>query len=306
MKFLVFGSINSDVLFSVDHIVTAGETISSKDVKLNAGGKGANQAAALGKSGLEVFFAGKCNENGRWILELLESFNVDTSLSILSNQVQTGQAIIQVDSKGQNSIILSPGGNDSFEDQEAESILSSFGEGDAIILQNEINITAQLIDMAKERKMTVFLNPSPFDSRAKNFDYNKVDYIFINEIEACGLADCQMNDNIDFGFCKNIGDCILTKYPEIKIILTLGNKGAYYLDASSSFYAPIFDVPVIDTTGAGDTFCGYFINGIYTGLSPDKALYQASAASSITVSREGAMASFPWKEEIEKLIYQSH
>ena len=218
MKFLVFGSINSDVLFSVDHIVTAGETISSKDVKLNAGGKGANQAAALGKSGLEVFFAGKCNENGRWILELLESFNVDTSLSILSNQVQTGQAIIQIDSKGQNSIILSPGGNDSFEEQEAENILSPFGEGDAIILQNEINITAQLIDMAKERKMTVFLNPSPFDSRAKNFDYNKVDYIFINEIEACGLAGCQMNDDIDFGFCKNIGDCILTKYPEIKII----------------------------------------------------------------------------------------
>ena len=126
---LVLGSENIDLVYGVDHIVRAGETISSTGLKRSAGGKGANQSAALGKAGMPVFFAGKIGRDGVWILDLLRSFGVDVSLTVIRDDVDTGQAIIQVDADGQNSIILTPGGNKAFTEDEIDSILSSFGEG---------------------------------------------------------------------------------------------------------------------------------------------------------------------------------
>jgi hypothetical protein len=110
MKNLVYGSLNIDLIFSVDHIVRPGETIGSKALERGAGGKGANQAAALAKAGLETFMAGKIGADGEFLLELLQSYGVNTDL-VARYKGATGQALIQLDSAGQNAILLFPGGN---------------------------------------------------------------------------------------------------------------------------------------------------------------------------------------------------
>ena len=163
MRYLVFGSLNIDMTYTVDHIVEPGETTTASTVVTGAGGKGANQAAALGKAGCEVSFAGNIGPDGSWVLDKLKGFGVDVSLTKVSEGIRTGQAIIQLDRNGQNSIILSPGGNRSFESKDIDEVLSFFNPGDVIVLQNEVNLLGEIIMKAKERGLKVSLNPSPYD-----------------------------------------------------------------------------------------------------------------------------------------------
>ena len=291
-RFLVLGSLNIDTVFSVDHIVHPGETIASIAVKDSPGGKGANQAAALAKAGAEVSFVGKISNDGKWILDILASFGVDISRTIISAQDRTGRAMIQVDKHGQNSIVLNPGGNKRFTEPEIDKMIDGFGEGDYIVLQNEINLTPYAISKAKEKGMTVVLNPSPFDPCIYTWPLEKIDYFFVNEIEAGQLL------GQDGGEYDSLAKALVSKYPSSAFILTVGKQGAYYVDSKQLAYSPIFDLPVLDTTGAGDTFCGYFLQAITQSFSPEAALKKASKAAGITVSRYGAMESIPYGYEI--------
>lgn len=292
MRFLVIGSLNVDMLFPVPHIVRAGETIQSGGLKLSAGGKGANQAAAMGKAGLPVSFAGKIGNDGLWILELLKGYGVDVSQTVVSMDVHTGQAIIQIDEEGQNSIILNPGGNTEFTIEEISFIMSSFEEGDVLVLQNEINLIPEIILKAKDKGMRIVFNPSPFDDGILDYPLDCIDLFFVNEIEGAALAQTAVpHDEVVLGILSE-------KYPKAGIVLTAGKRGAYFKDPSGSCYAPIVDFPVVDTTGAGDTFCGYFLAGIYMGRSPEKSLELASLASAYAVSRPGAMKSMPTISEV--------
>lgn len=295
-RMLVLGSENIDLVYGVDHIVRAGETISSTGLKRSAGGKGANQSAALGKAGMPVFFAGKIGRDGVWILDLLRSFGVDVSLTVIRDDVDTGQAIIQVDADGQNSIILTPGGNKAFTEDEIDSILSSFGEGDSIILQNEINLIGYAMEKALERGMRIILNPSPFDGTIRDLPLDLVDIFFVNEIEGAELAGLSETDD-DEGFRRIAGELVRC-YPKASIVLTAGSRGAYYATSDGIWHAPVVPCEAVDTTGAGDTFCGYFLASMQDGLDPQASLARASRAASITVSRPGAMLSMPLKQEV--------
>lgn len=298
MRFLVLGSVNIDMTFRVDHIACAGETLSSKGLEINAGGKGANQSAALGKAGMEVCFAGKMGPDGNWILPILSAAGVDVSLVISSDGIHTGQAIIQVDSTGQNSIILNAGGNKTFTESEIDSIIGGFSPGDAIVLQNEINNVSYAISKAAERGLIVVSNPSPFDSAIDTLPLDLVDIFFINEIEGAALAGCFQVPADDKGF-RSILEDIGRKYPKAVIVLTAGKNGAYCLDSERNvFFAPIVDYPVVDTTGAGDTFCGYFLASRALGKDCSESLMIASRASGIAVSRRGAMESMPSADEV--------
>ena len=140
MRFLVLGSANIDMVFSVDRIVNPGETISSRTLFRNAGGKGANQSAALAKAGADVSFAGNIGKDGIWLLDKLSSYGVDVSLSNVSDEGFTGQAIIQVDDSGENAIVLYPGMNRNFTEEHIDNVLNHFSSGDYLVLQNEINL----------------------------------------------------------------------------------------------------------------------------------------------------------------------
>ncbi|MDR0663752.1 MAG: ribokinase [Spirochaetaceae bacterium] len=291
-RILVYGSLNIDMVFAVDHIVLPGETVSSSSFTRNAGGKGANQAAALGKAGMNVFLAGKIGADGKFILPLLGSYGVDTG-NVAVYEGATGNALIQVDRNGQNSIVLYPGGNGDISVSEVERVISAFGAGDFLVAQNEIAHTGEIINAAKKRGLKVHFNPSPYDEKVEALPLDNVDCFFVNELEGAALAGLPKDAPPAAALDK-----LVKRFPKAEIILTAGKNGAYYGQAETREYAAIVDAPVVDTTGAGDTFTGYFLAALVKGMTVRAALETASKASSITVSRRGAMESVPFAVEV--------
>lgn len=292
MKILVFGSLNIDRTYSVEHFVKPCETISATGLEFFCGGKGFNQAVALARAGCDIYFAGALGEDGGMLENALKESGI--RLDYLRHVPgPSGHAIIQVDPSGQNCILISAGANGTIDGEYIDYVLSNFTAGDYIVLQNEIPMVDYIIDLAKKRGMTVVLNPSPFDGQIPKCDIQAVDYLLINEVEGaelCGTKDCAA-----------MKDILRRAYPETNILLTLGAQGAVYLGRDNIEYCcGIYEVPVVDTTAAGDTFTGYFLAGIIKNGQIQDSLEQASIASGIAVSRKGASPSIPYREEVDR------
>jgi ribokinase len=296
MKVLVYGSLNIDLIFSVDHVVRPGETISSTSLTRSAGGKGANQAAALAKAGLSAYAAGKTGADGRFLRELLQSYGVNTE-RIVEYPGATGQAIIQLDKNRQNSIVLYSGGNGAITMEEITRTLADFGPGDSIILQNEIALLREIITGAKRRALAVYFNPSPYDRAIEDLPLDMVDMFFVNEIEGAALA-ASGGAGSGPDTLPEILDRLVSRFPRAEIILTAGEKGAWYGRGEIREQADAVEVEVADTVGAGDTFTGYFIAARARRFSVSQALAIACKAAAITVSRVGAMEAIPFAAEV--------
>jgi ribokinase len=292
MKVLVFGSLNIDLIFCVNHIVAPGETIASSSLIKSAGGKGANQAAALAKAGLPVYMAGKIGNDGEFLLELLESYKVNTG-RVIKYEGATGQAIIQLDDKRQNAILLYSGGNGEITADEVKATLGEFSTGDLLVLQNEISCLPEIMGEAKKRGLRICLNPSPCNEKIAALPLEIVDLFFVNEIEAATLVSMPLESPL-----PEVLDKLVERFPSAEIILTAGKDGAYYGFGSYRAKGDIIDTPVLDTTAAGDTFTGYFIAAREKDMTVPQALATACIASSIAVSRMGAMDSIPLATEV--------
>jgi len=296
MNVLCFGSLNIDYVYSVEHIVMPGETLSSSSFFRNPGGKGANQSAALAKAGLNVFHAGIIGEDGRFLAEKLASYNVNIdNISIESGA--TGHAIIQLDRSKQNSIILFSGKNRCISDEMIDRVLSNFSKGDYLVLQNEINNLPTIINKAYEKGMVICLNPAPFDESIFSLPLEKVSTIVINEVEGAGMAGMPNSSDYD-----TILEKICESYPKAEILMTLGKHGSIYQYNGVRYSQNIIDLPVKDTTAAGDTMIGYFIASKIYGYDIKKVLLIATAASALTVSKEGAMDSIPYWNEVDVFL----
>jgi ribokinase len=292
MRILVFGSLNIDLTFLVDHIVQSGETISSDSLVRSAGGKGANQAAALAKAGMDVFMAGKIGRDGLFLLETLSSYGANTEYVSIYDGA-TGQALIQLDRNGQNAIVLYAGGNTAITLEEIQHTIGNFGANDLIVLQNEIIYLREIIETAKARGMKVCLNPSPYNEKIERLPLNLIDMFFVNEIEGAALAhtaSCMQY--------AQVLDALTLRFPTAEILLTAGKEGAYYGFEGVREKGAIIDLPVVDTTGAGDTFTGYFIAARQKNYAVRDALAIACKASSLAVSRKGAMEAIPLAGEV--------
>lgn len=289
MKILVYGSLNIDLTFAVDHIVLPGETIGSASLVKSAGGKGANQAAALAKAGMRVYMAGKIGPDGEFILRLLESYGVNTD-SVVRYEGATGQALIQLDRNKQNAIVLYGGGNAAITAAEIRETIAAFEPGDRIVLQNEIAHTGEIMERAKERGLEICFNPSPCSGKIEALPLDLADMLFVNEIEGNFLAGG--------GAPSEALERLVKRFPRSEIILTAGKEGAYYGFGDVRAKGNIIDLPVADTTGAGDTFTGYFIAARARNLPVREALAAACKAASIAVSRPGAMESIPLAGEV--------
>lgn len=293
MKVLVFGSLNIDFIYKLEHIVMPNETIKSTTCEVSAGGKGLNQAMAFAKTGLPVYIASNLGKNGQVLADTLSSGNVDISLL---NHVDedSGEAIIQVDENGNNAIIVCGNCNEHITEEYIESVFSHFEKGDILVIQNEINNLDLIINTAKTKGIIIVFNPSPFNHVIKTLPMNKIDYLFINEVEGKQLTGSDDE--------KQITQNILHDYPEMKVILTLGERGAVYADKKEYIYEPAKKVEVVDTVGAGDTFTGYFIYGVESGKTIKESLQMAATASSIVIGRHGAGNSIPTLNEVEKSL----
>lgn len=297
MKFLVFGSLNIDIVYQLPHIAAPGETITSYKRSIHPGGKGANQAAALASAGAETFMAGKIGADGMFLKNILGKFNVNTSLIKVDQNNPSGHGLIQLAQDGGNAIVLFPGTNRQIGDDEIDRAISCFTPGDIILLQNEINSLEQIIAKAAERKIKIAFNPAPFTRDVMNLPIDKVSYVFVNRIEAAQLT--QMAENTP---PETLIRAAAEKMPQAEIILTLGSEGAIHCRNNVITRSEAFKVSPVDTTGAGDTFIGFFLYHRAGGEEPEIAMRYAAAASAIAVTQLGAMDSIPPAHEVENFI----
>lgn len=293
MKVLNFGSCNIDYVYAVTHMVRPGETLATAGRQVFPGGKGLNQSVALAKAGVPVFHAGCVGEEGGILRDVLTESGADLTY-LRTVEEPTGHAIIQVDGGGENAIFLYKGANGAITPALIDEVLADFGAGDILLLQNEISNLPYLLKSAAKRQMTVILNPAPFNEEARALDLSCVSYLLLNETEAAGYAGCEDTEGCLAFFAAH--------YPSLRLVLTLGKRGAVYVEGNTRIRQPAFKVKAVDTTAAGDTFTGYFIAGLLAGLPMEQTLRRACAASGIAVSRQGAAPSVPTAAEVEALL----
>ncbi|MBQ6019051.1 MAG: ribokinase [Clostridia bacterium] len=293
MRIYSVGSLNIDYFYSVPHFVRAGETLPSAKLDILPGGKGLNQAVALIRAGADVVPCGLVGNDGEMLLDVLKSVGAKTD-RVIKKDMSSGHAIIQVDPAGQNGIIVFHGANFAYDEAYFRKVLADAEPGDAVLLQNEINDVGLCMTVAKEKGMRVIFNPSPFDNSIFELPLEKVDLFLCNEIEGAAMTGKTAPDDILTVLCEN--------YPNADALLTLGGAGAVYRDKTGVFRHGVFKVDVVDTTGAGDTFTGFFLAALNGGSAPADALRTASAASAIVVSRIGAALSIPTAEEVKEFL----
>ncbi|MDR1732556.1 MAG: ribokinase [Synergistaceae bacterium] len=287
-KILNIGSINIDYVYDVKDFVKPGETIPSLALNRFPGGKGLNQSIALAKAGGRVSHAGKTGADGRGMIDIMRDAGVDVSF-VDSSGSTTGHAIIQVNSAGENCIILHAGANSELDEALIDRALGGFGEGDFLVLQNEVNGIPCMMKRAREKKLRIAFNLAPFGPEIKGYPLDLVDYFLVNEVEGRGLSGKDAPEDI-------VNE-ILRMFPSSSVVLTIGREGVVYRDAKATLIHGIYDVPVVDTTAAGDTFTGYFLSSLVDGQPVEEALRRASVASSLAVSRKGASSSVPTLDE---------
>lgn len=293
MKILVFGSCNVDYVYSVPHAARPGESLLAKKLELFPGGKGLNQAVAVAKAGARggapVYFAGCIGAEDTMLRPMLTEAGVDLTY-LKTVEERTGQAIIQVDEKGQNSIVAYKGANGMVTKEQIDETLAGFEAGDILLFQNETNNIDYLLETAARQGMFTILNPSPFEDVLRELDLNKLSCIVLNETEAMQWGD--FSDPEEFLVWAE------QEHPDLEVVLTLGSQGSIRLKDGKRIRQQAYSVKAVDTTGAGDTFTGYLVDGLSRGMGMSEILDRASAASAIAVSRKGAAPSIPAEGEV--------
>ncbi len=289
MKIINLGSINIDHVYCVEYFVRPGETLKSENYTLFSGGKGANQSIALARSKAEVLHAGKIGQDGVWLKEKMQKNGVDTTL-LKTVDTPTGHAVIQVNRDGENAIIIHGGANQTFSNTDIEEVLNSAEAGDFLLLQNEINAVEEILEKSKDRDLTVVFNPAPMTDALKNYPLELVDIFILNEVEGKALTN-QDDPNAILSTMQKL-------YPKSRIVLTLGKAGAIYVHNELHIKVASLKVKAIDTTGAGDTFIGYFLAELTRGSDIEKCLKMGVKVSALCVTRKGATDSIPMLNEI--------
>lgn len=289
MKVLNFGSLNIDYVYQVDHFVQPGETKTVKGRQVNCGGKGLNQSVALARAGVETWHAGLVGPDGGFLVEKLREYGVHTKF-IRSVRQDTGHAIIQVNEVGQNCILVCPGTNAVLTEDYVEEVLSHFEPGDVVLLQNETNLVGKIMALSAARGLLIAFNAAPMDENVKNYPLEKVRWLFINELEGTLLSG-------ERHYASAIW-ALRERYPQTEVIMTLGSEGSMYLGDKGVLTQQACSVVPVDTTGAGDTFTGYFLKGALDGNCLLSPLELATRASAIAVTRVGASSSVPSMEEV--------
>ena len=276
-KIVVIGSCNTDMVVKANRLPVPGETILGGTFYMNPGGKGANQAIAAARLGAEVTFISKIGYDlfGLQALEIYRSEKINTEYIFTDQKSPSGVALISVDSFGENSIIVAPGASRSLSIEDINKAEEKIKEADIILMQLEIPIDTveYAATIACKYGKKVILNPAPASSLSNSFLMN-VHTILPNRIEAIGEKGIE------------------------NVVITLGKDGAYVKEKDEYTMIPAKEVETIDTTGAGDVFCGAFSVCLSEGHSLAKSVKFANAAAAIAVTRIGAQSAIPYKREV--------
>jgi ribokinase len=293
---LVIGSTNTDMIVKVPHLPAPGETILGGEFSVVQGGKGANQAVAAARAGGNVTFV-SCVGNdlfGKKSLEVLANENIDISAVKIADGYSSGVALINVSDSGENSISVAPGANSQLLPEDIVNITDIILKADILLLQLEIPIETvkKAISIANMHNVPVILNPAPGQLLEAEL-LKTVAYLTPNENEAALIAETTQFDHDYTALSKALQD-----KGSNEIVLTLGEKGAFFSDNGHLEHIPGHHVTVVDTTAAGDTFNGYLAVALANGQSLKDAVKIANKAASLSVTMLGAQTSIPYIDSI--------
>lgn len=298
-KVLVIGSANVDQTLFVENFPKEKETIIGNQLITSFGGKGLNQAYALKKAGLDVTFAYAIGDdfNGELISNFVKKCEINEFLFKYDN-TSSGHATILVNKSGENKIVIIPGSNYKLSKENIMSFEEKISMFSYVVIQNEINYvtTKFVIETCKKYNVKILYNPAPYIKIDDDL-FDGVDFLTPNEIELEQYANKKV-DKKSLISIKNAANILLEKGVK-NIIVTLGDKGAYFINNSEDFLVESFKVEAVDTVSAGDTFSAYFLFGIINNLSIKNAILLGNKAASITCSRKGSLISIPSIDELK-------
>ncbi|MDQ3618773.1 MAG: ribokinase [Actinomycetota bacterium] len=295
---VVVGSLNLDVVMRVDRLPNPGETVLANDHWRNPGGKGANQAVAAARLGQSVAMVGRVgrDEAGVDLRRSLEDHGVDVSHVKIDDGAPTGVATIAVDHEGENSIIVGPGANGRVSPEDVRDASRLLDTAAVVLLQLEIPLDSVLA-AAQAASGTVMLNPAPGRPLPRDL-LQEIDVLVPNRGELSLLAGRPDSGGEILELVARIPG------PET-IVVTMGADGALVYEHGRATTIPSLETDVVDTTAAGDSFCGALADAMVRGQPLASAARWAAAAAAVTVSRAGAQPSLPTRGEVESVIESS-
>ena len=301
VKVLVVGSANVDYTVSLSRLPQPGETVTGGTLLVSHGGKGANQALAARRLGAQVRLIGCVGEDaaGRGIREALAAEGVEVSGLCSTSEAATGTALITVDSAGRNQIAVAPGANRRLDVEMVARRRADFEWADVLVCQLETPLPTVrwALEEAKRCRMTTILNPAPAPDASLDF-WPLVDYLTPNEGESARLSGVSVNDRASAEEAARV----LRGYGVGAVIVTLGGDGALCVATGESLYVRGFEVPVLDTTAAGDTFNAALAVTLAERASLADGLRFANAAAALACTRRGAQPSLPRRDEVTRLL----
>lgn len=297
-KIVVIGSSNIDLIMKMDRLPEKGETVTNAVFMQVYGGKGANQAVAAARAGGNVAFV-NCVGEDAYTPRMVQNYKnegIDTRFVFQEKNIASGHALIMIGGEGQNIISVAPGANYLLTPAKIDEAAEVFDEAAMIVMQYEIQeeTIKYVIDMANEKGIPVLWNCAP----ARPFDLSyipKINILVLNEVEAGFLSGIPVGNKTD---AEKAAENLIAKGVE-KVIITLGPQGAFVITKDEKVSVKAYNVDAVDTTAAGDTFCGSFAVALVEGKSLKESLQFASAAAAISVTRMGAQPSAPTRKEIE-------
>lgn len=297
---VVVGSSNVDMIAKVSHLPVAGETVGNAAYSMVYGGKGANQALAAFRAGGDVTFISNVgnDSSGEGFIAHFEENGIDTQHIYKDKDQPTGVALIFVADNGENCIAVAPGANGCLKGDKLSDIYKIIENSEALLLQLEIpfNTVEELINYANKTNTKVIFNPAPAVHIHSGM-LKKVDILILNETEAELIVGSKFSESDPFSMAQKIFD-----KGSKAVILTMGSKGSIVKSVHVEELVPAHKVNVVDTTAAGDTFCGAFLVHWIETKNLIESVQFATAAAALSVMTLGAQSSIPQRSSIEQLL----
>ena len=295
-RVVVIGSANIDLVSSVASLPVPGETVLGNSFIKTPGGKGANQAVAASKLGGEVSFVGciGSDQEGEILRSSLKNANVNCDFLISRPEVSTGNAMIGVDAEGNNSIIVNSGANNALTQEDIVAAKEIVESAQVVLMQLEIS--TKCLEVAVEMASGIkILNPAPVVDISKKL-LEKIDVLIPNRIELARLSNKESFENLDELEAAAKGLGIQT------VIVTLGSAGALLVSDKQTELISSPAVESVDTTGAGDAFCGSMAESLSRGLSFLESVEYSVTAGALSTTTYGAQISMPTRSEVDSLL----
>ncbi|MFA6856488.1 MAG: ribokinase [Treponema sp.] len=295
-KIFVLGSYAAGMTAACEKFPMTGQTVRGLDFQILYGGKGSNQAVAAARLGGQVTFCTciGCDSLGDDAVKLFAREGLNTDYIKRTNKSTTGVGIVMLDRKGNNEIVICLGANDMFTEDDVDNLENAIAESDILLIQLEFNLPAiiRAVELAYKHHVKIILNPAPYQQLPDSV-LEKVSLMTPNETEAQEMAGTS-------SFTMTVPGLLFSRY-HCPVVVTLGSKGSYIKTTDFEGMVPPYPLDPVDTTGAGDTFNGALAVAVSEGQSLQDAVWFATKAAAISVTKKGVVEAIPTRKEVDDL-----